>query len=135
MNIEPVTLPLPLSSLVAHSLDLCKLMLPIKSRFYPFAATFLMGKVECVFCEDSHANKGNSELIESLHRHLSNLTKVADNYSVLVFPTSIKGHRKDIEVIAINTRSPESKVSTLLYPYFRLEDKVVVSPPLSSPYA
>lgn len=135
MTNGPVTLPTPLNTLVARSLVLCELMLPMKSRFYPFAATYIKGKVECVFSEDTCESRENAALIESLHHHLTSLAKVVENYNVLVFPTTIKTYKNsDIEVIAINTHSPDKTVSTLLYPYFRLGEKVIVSPPLVSPY-
>lgn len=127
----PKTLPKPIQMLVTRSLGLCEAMLPHCRAFYPFAAVYENGKVGCLFTEDNTRSGGDNHLIEKLQWRIIDTTTDAESYSVLVYAAKVKTDRKDdMDAIAITTTQPNGDESMLLYPYFRVGSRIVLSPPI-----
>lgn len=130
---RPVTLPLPLNKLVTRALNLCELMLPLNDVLYPFAAIFDDGRIGCVFSDESHERKSESQLIEQLQWRVIDATTDRQSYSVIVYAATINTQdRKKINAIAVATSTPDQEERLLLYPYYRVDDKVVISPPIDA---
>tara|TARA_A200000159_G_scaffold164929_1_gene197551 strand:- start:24485 stop:24832 length:348 start_codon:yes stop_codon:yes gene_type:complete len=109
---RPVTLPTPLKELVSKSLSICKLMLLNSDVFYPFAAINQDGKNGCIFADE---------------------TTDTNSYSVLVYAATINTQNsKNVDAIAVVTSSPDQEERLLLYPYYKVDGSVVVSPPINT---
>ncbi len=130
---RPITLPKPLSELVARALNLCEHMLPLCDVFYPFAAIYEHGRVGCVFSEDTGDAKGESQLIEQLQWRIIDTTTGSKSYSVLVYAATVNTQDSNtLDAIAVATATPDHEERLLLYPYYKVEGKVVISPPIDA---
>lgn len=130
---RPITLPKPLSELVARALNLCEHMLPLCDVFYPFAAIYEHGRVGCVFSEDTGDAEGESQLIEQLQWRIIDTTTGSKSYSVLVYAATVNTHDSNtLDAIAVATATPDHEERLLLYPYYKVEGKVVISPPIDA---
>ncbi|OFC71257.1 hypothetical protein [Alteromonas confluentis] len=128
---NPQQLPEPLQLLVNRSLQLCELMLPHCSALYPFAAIYEDGRVGCLFADDRCHGENESYLIEQLQWRIIDTTTDTESYSVLVYAATVTTDRhKQLNAIAINAGHPNGDETMLLYPYFRVGKKIVVSPPI-----
>ncbi|QJR80081.1 hypothetical protein CA267_004460 [Alteromonas pelagimontana] len=127
----PLELPKPLQILVSRAISLCELMLPHCKALYPFAAIYEDGRVGCLFADDRAHGENESYLIEQLQWRIIDTTTDTDSYSVLVYAATVKTDRhKQLDAIAINATRPNGEETMLLYPYFRVGRKIVVSPPI-----
>jgi hypothetical protein len=130
---RPITLPKPLSELVARALNLCEHMLPLCDVFYPFAAIYEHGRVGCVFSEDTGDAKGESQLIEQLQWRIIDTTTGSKSYSVLVYAATVNTQDSNtLDAIAVAMATPDHEERLLLYPYYKVEGKVVISPPIDA---
>lgn len=131
MIINPQHLPSELKILVNRVLELCELMLPHCKSLYPFAAIYEHGRVGCLFSDDGNLCKSESYLIEKLQWRIIDTTTDTDSYSVLAHTASLTTeHHRRLNVIAITVCDPNGEETVLLYPYFRVGKKIVVSPPI-----
>ncbi|BFT31268.1 hypothetical protein D210916BOD24_24440 [Alteromonas sp. D210916BOD_24] len=130
---RPVTLPTPLNILVSKSLKLCELMLPVCDIFYPFAAIYENGRVGCIFSDESTGKKRESQLIEQLQWRIIDTTTDTNCYSVLVYAATVNTQdSKTLNAIAVATACPSHEENLLLYPYYKVDGKVVISPPINT---
>ena len=130
---RPVTLPKPLNELVSRALHLCEHMLPVCDVFYPFAAIYEHGRVGCVFSEESNGTKRESQLIEQLQWRIIDATTDSNCYSVLVYVATVNTQDSNtLDAIAIATATPNHEERLLLYPYYKVDGKVVISPPIDA---
>ncbi|MCU7555479.1 hypothetical protein OCL06_12860 [Alteromonas sp. ASW11-19] len=128
---RPQSLPGPLQALVHRALELCELMLPHCSAFYPFAALLEDDKVGCLFIDDSEHVENDTDLIEQLQWRIIDTTTDANSYSVLVYAATVKTDKhKQLDAIAITATYPDGRETLLLYPYFRVGNRIVLSPPI-----
>lgn len=128
-----VTLPTPLNKLVTRALNLCELMLPLNDFLYPFAAIIDDGRIGCVFSDESRERKSESQLIEQLQWRVIDATTDRHSYSVIVYAVTINTQDgKKINGIAVTTSTPDQEERLFLYPYNRVDDKVVISPPIDA---
>ncbi|WP_218355323.1 hypothetical protein [Alteromonas lipotrueiana] len=129
----PTQLSQPLQALVTRALTLCEIMLPHCEAIYPFAAIYEDGKVGCLFSDEQVKYQNESYLIEQLQWRIIDTTTDSNSYSVLVYAASVQTefHEK-LDAIAITTTRPDGEENLLLYPYFRVGKKIVVSPPIAS---
>lgn len=133
MTLGPVTLPTPLNVLVSRALSLCEHILPYCDTFYPFAAIHEKGKVGCLFSHDTKNYFSADELIEQLQWRIIDTTTESHSYSILVYAATAKTQKHTtIDAIAISTGSPDDNELLLLYPYYRVGDKIVVAPPINT---
>ncbi|MEG3766520.1 hypothetical protein [Alteromonas sp. 14N.309.X.WAT.G.H12] len=131
MITNPQNLPEPLQLLVGRSLNLCELLLPHCSALYPFAAIYEEGRIGCLFADDHSGEQNESYLIEQLQWRIIDTTTDTQSYSVLVYAATVTTDRhKQLNAIAINASDPKGEETMLLYPYFRVGKKIVVSPPI-----
>ena len=129
----PVTLPTPLTILVSRALNLCELILLNNQAFYPFAAICENGKVGCLFTDENEERTNESQLIEQLQWRIIDTTTDSNSYSILVYAATVQTRKnKSMDAIAINTASPNDEEGLLLYPYYRVGEKIVISPPIST---
>lgn len=130
---RPVTLPKPINELVARALELCKHMLPVCDVFYPFAAIYDNGRIGCVFSDESNTRKRESQLIEQLQWRIIDATTDSNSYSVLVYAATVNTQdSKTLDAIAVATATPNHEERLLLYPYYKVDGKVVISPPIDA---
>jgi hypothetical protein len=130
---RPVTLPTPLKELVSKSLSICKIMLLNSDVFYPFAAINQDGKNGCIFADETTESKRESQLIEQLQWRIIDTTTDTNSYSVLVYAATINTQNsKNLDAIAVVTSSPDQEERLLLYPYYKVDGSVVVSPPINT---
>ncbi len=130
---RPVTLPTPLNILVSKSLNLCEMMLPVCDIFYPFAAIYENGRVGCIFSDETKGKKRESQLIEQLQWRIIDTTTDTNCYSVLVYAATVNTQdSKTLNAIAVATSSPNHEENLLLYPYYKVDGKVVISPPINT---
>ena len=130
---RPVTLPTPLNILVSKSLNLCAMMLPVCDIFYPFAAIYENGRVGCIFSDETKGKKRESQLIEQLQWRIIDTTTDTNCYSVLVYAATVNTQdSKTLNAIAVATSSPNHEENLLLYPYYKVDGKVVISPPINT---
>lgn len=128
---KSLSVPEPLQLLVNRSLSLCEILLPHCNVIYPFAAIYEDGRIGCLFAEDRSHGQNESYLIEQLQWRIIDTTTDTDSYSVLVYAATVTTDRhKQLNAIAINATSPNGEETMLLYPYFRVGKKIVVSPPI-----
>jgi len=133
MTLGPVSLPTPLSILVSRALTLCELVLPHTEAFHPFAAIYENGKVGCLFSHESNDLFSENELIEQLQWRIIDTTTESQSYSILVYAACAKTQKHTtIDAIAISTSTPEDEELLLIYPYYRVGGKIVVSPPINA---
>ncbi|GMM67726.1 MAG: hypothetical protein VXZ36_15735 [Pseudomonadota bacterium] len=133
MTDKPVTLPTPLNELVSKALQLCELMLPISDVFYPFAAVHENGRVGCIFSDETTSKKSESQLIEQLQWRIIDTTTDTSSFSVLVYAATVNTQNsKTLDAIAIAMTTPSNEERLLLYPYYRVDGKVVISPPFDA---
>jgi len=60
-------------------------------------------------------------------------TTDSNSYSILVYAATVQTRKnKSMDAIAINTASPNDEEGLLLYPYYRVGEKIVISPPIST---
>lgn len=130
---RPVTLPKPINELVARALELCKHMLPVCDVFYPFAAIYDNGRIGCVFSDESNTRKRESQLIEQLQWRIIDATTDSNSYSVLVYAATVNTQdSKTLDAIAVATATPNHEERLLLYPYYKVDGNVVISPPIDA---
>lgn len=130
---RPVTLPKPINELVARALALCEHMLPVCDVFYPFAAIYDNGRIGCVFSDESNTRKRESQLIEQLQWRIIDATTDSNSYSVLVYAATVNTQdSKTLDAIAVATATPNHEERLLLYPYYKVDGKVVISPPIDA---
>ncbi|GFD71985.1 hypothetical protein ACI7YQ_14925 [Alteromonas marina] len=130
---RPVSLPTPLSILVSKSLQLCEYMLPVCDVFYPFAAIYEKGRIGCIFNDEDRGKKRESQLIEQLQWRIIDTTTDTDSYSVLVYAATVNTQNsKTLDAIAIATATPDHEERLILYPYYKVDGKVVISPPIDA---
>lgn len=123
----------PLQTLIERAITLCELMLPHCNAIYPFAAVYNEGEVDCLFAEDHVTASNESYIIEQLQWRIIDTTTDTDGYSVLVYAATVQTeHLKKLDAIAITATAPNGDETMLLYPYFRINKKIVVSPPLNT---
>ena len=129
----PTQLSKPLQTLVTRALTLCEMMLPHCQAIYPFAAIYEDGKVGCLFTDEQIRIQNESFLIEQLQWRIIDTTTDSESYSVLVYAATVQTeYHEKLDAIAINTTSPDGEESLLLYPYFRVGKRIVVSPPIAN---
>lgn len=129
----PVTLPTPLATLVSRALQLCELSLLNNTVFYPFAAVYDNGDIGCLFAEEMEQSSTETQLIEQLQWRIIDATTHSNSYSILVYAATVQTENsRPMEAIAVNTASPEGEEHLLLYPYYRVGGKIVVSPPINT---
>lgn len=129
----PTKLATPLQTLIDRALQLCELMLPHCDAIYPFAAVYNEGEVDCLFSDDMLSATNESYLIEQLQWRIIDTTTDTNGYSVLVYAATVQTeHLKKLDAIAITATAPNGEETMLLYPYFRINKKIVVSPPLNT---
>jgi len=129
----PTQLSQPLQLLVTRALSLCELMLPHCQAIYPFAAIYEDGKIGCLFTDEQLKYQNESYLIEQLQWRIIDTTTDSHSYSVLVYAATVQTeYHEKLDAIAINASSPDGEEVMLLYPYFRVGKKIVVSPPLAN---
>ncbi len=127
----PDDLPRPLQILVGRSLRLCELILPHTKILYPFAAVYEAGRVGCLFSDESIQIESEKQLIEQLQWRIIDTTTHTDSYSVLVYAVTVQTQtNKRIDAIAINASPPDDEETMLLYPFFRIGHRIVLSPPI-----
>ncbi|MDO6568383.1 hypothetical protein Q4561_15020 [Alteromonas sp. 1_MG-2023] len=127
------SLPPPLCILVSRALELCELVLSTSPVFYPFAAIYEDGKVDCLFSEETHYRIDEGQLIECLQWRIIDTTTDSDSYSILVYAATVETQKHTrLDAIAINTACPNDEEQLLLYPYYRVGEKIVVSPPINT---
>ncbi|GGW96970.1 hypothetical protein [Alteromonas halophila] len=125
------TLPKPLQLLVSRALTLCDIVLPHSRAFYPFAAIYEEGRIGCLFADEISKTTDTAQLIEQLQWRIIDTTTDTNSYSVLVYTASVETHDdRQIDAIAINTSDPTGQESLLLYPFQRVGEQIVVSPPI-----
>lgn len=125
------TLPKPLQILVSRALTLCDVLLPHSQAFYPFAAIYEEGRVGCLFADELSETTDTSQLIEQLQWRIIDTTTDTSSYSVLVYTASIETHdERHMEAIAINATDPLGEETLLLYPFLRVGEQIIVSPPI-----
>lgn len=130
---RPVTLLTPLQELISKSLKICEVMLPISDVFYPFAAINKDGRTGCVFADETKESKRESQLIEQLQWRIIDATTGSNSYSVLVYAATVNTQdSKNMDAIAVVTSSPDQGEHLLLYPYYRVDGSIVISPPIST---
>ena len=130
---RPVTLPTQLNALVSKSLNLCELMLPVCDVFYPFAAIYENGRIGCIFADETGTKKRESQLIEQLQWRVIDTTTDTNSYSVLVYAAAVNTQdSKTVDAIAIATATPNHEERLILYPYYRVDNKIVISPPIDT---
>ncbi|RDV29004.1 hypothetical protein DXV75_00610 [Alteromonas aestuariivivens] len=128
----PQNLSRPLQLLVVRALSLCELILPHTRSVFPFAAIYENGKIGCLFTDERAQGAGKNNLIEQLQWRIIDTTTDTESYSVLVYSATVKtDHNKSLDAIAINAGQPNDEETILLYPYFRVGNRIVVSPPIS----
>lgn len=129
----PNTLPPPLNILVINALKLCELLLPISDHIYPFAATYENGEIKCLFNNETSPYFNECEAIEQLQRRISHLTLETTYYGILVHSATLETQKHTaLSAIAINITSPYDEAQLQLYPYYRVGNKIVVSPPINT---
>ncbi|MCQ8848352.1 hypothetical protein ALT761_03241 [Alteromonas sp. 76-1] len=127
------SLPPPLNILVSRALKLCELVLSTNSVFYPFAAIYEDGKVGCLFSEETNYRIDESQLIECLQWRIIDTTTDSESYSILVYAAMVETQKHTrLDAIAISAACPNDEEQLLLYPYYRVGDKIVVSPPINT---
>lgn len=125
------TLPKPLQTLVSRALTLCDVLLPHSRAFYPFAAIYEEGRVGCLFADELSPATDTSQLIEQLQWRIIDTTTDTNSYSVLVYTASIETQEdRKLEAIAINATDPLGEETLLLYPFLRVGEQIIVSPPI-----
>lgn len=129
----PVTLPTPLATLVSKALQLCELTLLNNNVFYPFAAVYENGDIGCLFAEEMEQRSTETQLIEQLQWRIIDATTHSTSYSILVYAASVQTEKnRPMDAIAVNTSTPNGDELLLLYPYYRVGGKIVVSPPINT---
>jgi hypothetical protein len=108
-------------------------MLPVCDVFYPFAAIYDNGRIGCVFSDESNTRKRESQLIEQLQWRIIDATTDSNSYSVLVYAATVNTQdSKTLDAIAVATATPNHEERLLLYPYYKVDGKVVISPPIDA---
>ena len=98
-----------------------------------FAAIYEDGKIGCLFTDEQLKYQNESYLIEQLQWRIIDTTTDSHSYSVLVYAATVQTeYHEKLDAIAINASSPDGEEVMLLYPYFRVGKKIVVSPPLAN---
>lgn len=132
MIFGPTTLPRPVQILVTRALTLCEMLLPHCKAMYPFAAIYEEGKIGCLFTDENLHGASETQLIEQLQWRIIDTTTDTESYSILVYAARVKTEgKRDLDAIAINVTHPNNEETMLLYPYFRVGKRIVVSPPLN----
>ena len=109
------------------------MMLPVCDIFYPFAAIYENGRVGCIFSDETKGKKRESQLIEQLQWRIIDTTTDTNCYSVLVYAATVNTQdSKTLNAIAVATSSPNHEENLLLYPYYKVDGKVVISPPINT---
>jgi len=127
----PTALPEPVQILVNRAIALCEAILPHCRAVYPFAAIYESGKVGCLFTDEDLHGANERQLIEQLQWRIIDTTTDSDNYSILVYAATVNTDRSEqLDAIAITVTGPDDTETLLLYPYFRVGNKIVVSPPI-----
>ena len=97
------------------------------------AAIYENGKVGCLFTDENEERTNESQLIEQLQWRIIDTTTDSNSYSILVYAATVQTRKnKSMDAIAINTASPNDEEGLLLYPYYRVGEKIVISPPIST---
>ena len=108
-------------------------MLPVCDVFYPFAAIYENGRIGCIFADESGIKKRESQLIEQLQWRIIDTTTDTNSYSVLVYAAAVNTQdSKTVDAIAIATATPNHEERLILYPYYKVDNKVVISPPIDT---
>lgn len=129
----PNTLPPPLNTLVIKALKLCELMLPVCQYIHPFAATYENGKIKCLFNDNTPPCLNESNAIEQLQWKINNITTDTMHYGIVVYAAKVETKKNTtLNAIAINITSPTDGEQLQLYPYYRIGNKIVVSPPINT---
>lgn len=127
----PTALPAPIQLLVERAITLCEGLLPHCRAVYPFAAIYEQGKVGCLFTDESLHGANERQLIEQLQWRIIDSTTDTKSYSILVYAATVSTDRnEELDAIAITATAPNDQEILLLYPYFRIGNRIVVSPPI-----
>lgn len=128
----PIQLSTPLQTLIRKALTLCELMLPHSQAFYPFAAVYENGKAGCLFADDITSSQNESYLIEQLQWRIIDTTTDTHSHSILVYAATVTTeYQKQLDAIAINATDASGNETVLLYPYKRIDGKILISPPMN----
>ncbi len=124
-------LPKPLKLLVSRALTLCDMLLCHNRAFYPFAAIFEDGRIGCLFADEISASTDTAQLIEQLQWRIIDTTTDTSSYSILVYTASVETpENRHMDAIAINTTNSLGEEALLLYPFLRVGEQIIVSPPI-----
>lgn len=122
----------PSQLLIDRSLVLCKVLLAMENSFYPFAAIYENGRVGCLFADDYGIdNPGEMQLLEHLQwRIIDNITD-NDAYATLVYAAQIEINDKQAQdAIVITLCEPNKPERSVVYPYYRSNQRIILAPPL-----
>ncbi len=122
----------PSQLLIDRSLVLCKVLLGMENSFYPFAAIYENGRVGCLFADDYGIdNPGEMQLLEHLQwRVIDNITD-NDAYATLVYAAQIEINDKQAQdAIVITLCEPNKPERSVVYPYYRSNQRIILAPPL-----
>ena len=122
----------PSQLLIDRSLTLCKSLLRMENSFYPFAAIYENGRIGCLFSEDFGVeNPGEMQILEHLQwRIIDNITD-NDAYATLVYAAQIEINEQEAQdAIVITLCEPTRPERSVVYPYYRQNQRVILAPPL-----
>lgn len=127
------TYPKPIQSLIQRALALAQISLKFSDRLYPFAAIFEAGQIGCLFTDETHQHShNNQQMIEHLQWRIIDNTADSYAYSLLAYHAEVEvSSGKKVDAIAVTITGPERKEEMLVYPYYRLDGQVVLSPPIT----
>jgi hypothetical protein len=130
---NPEFMPAPVRELISRALTMCEQLLTNVSVFYPFAAINTNDVICCVFAHETEEKETETKLIEKLQWRIIDTTTGTDSYSILVYAATVRTHRENnMDAIAIAISGHENDEQLLLYPYYRVGNKIVISPPINT---